>query len=87
MKPTLFDLWNGNLCPVKEFGKNIPEIDELEKLIDGNSEKLISTLNDEQKERFSCYTDCINEYIGYANEEAFCYGFGLAIKMIMEINK
>lgn len=84
MKTTLFDLWNGNLCPAEEFTKGVPEIKELEKLLEANAQKLLTSLSKEQKERFEIYNKCIEEYWGYTNEEAFYYGFGLAVKLIIE---
>lgn len=83
MKKTLFDLWNGNLCPLKESG-SIPEIKELEKLIDSNSEKLLSSLNKKQSDIFESYNLCVEEYIMHTNEEAFYSGISLGIKIIFE---
>ncbi|MBR5514567.1 MAG: hypothetical protein IKU52_00015 [Clostridia bacterium] len=85
MKTTLFDLWNGNLCPVREYCKNNEKIDELEDLISKNGSKLSADINARQRKRFEIYNQCIEEYLQYTNEEAFYYGISLAFKIINEI--
>lgn len=86
MKPTLFDLWNGNLCPVKEYCQNNKEVENLERLLKANADKLSEELNEKQTKRFNIYNQCVEEYLQCTNEEAFYKGFSLAYKIINEAN-
>ena len=73
-----------NLTPVKFSGINNPEIRELEDLIERNRTSLEEKLDKNQIEILKTYTDCINEYILVFTEQAFCDGFSVGTKIIVE---
>lgn len=84
MTKTISQLFNGNLIPIKNFGKNNSEIKYLEILLDRNIENLEQSLTENQKEVFSKYYDCINEYLSLLIEQAFSDGFSVATKLLTE---
>lgn len=84
MTKTIAQLWNGNLEPIRYFGKENPQIKDLEKLIQSNREKLEQNMNETEKEWFEKYSDCIGEYVDKLNEQAFCDGFCLGTKITTE---
>ena len=81
---TIIDLWNGNIAPCEHCGSHNPEIDDLLGLIKRNREKLSSGLTEAQMETFQKYMDCSDEYLFRMLELAFCDGFYLGGKLVME---
>lgn len=81
---TIIDLWNGNIAPCEHCGSHNPEIDDLLGLIKRNREKLSSGLTEAQMETFQKYMDCSDEYLLRMLELAFCDGFCLGGKLVME---
>ena len=79
----LFDLWNGNLSPIKE-GRDSEELRQLIYLINSNYEKLQAMLNQEQQKRIETYAACVNEYCSLFAEQAFCSGFRLGSGLFAE---
>ena len=84
MQTILSRLWNGDLCPVLSSGKNDPEIENLTELLERNAEKLNATLNDEEKNTFTNYIRCVEEYLSLSAEQAFCDGFSLACQFLTQ---
>lgn len=84
MTNTIAQLWNGNLEPVRNFGKNNSEIKQLQNLMRRNLDKLENSLNEEQKNQFANYCGCVEEYAILVSEQAFCDGFCLGTKIIVE---
>ncbi len=84
MTETIRQLWNGNLDPIRYLGLNNKEIKQLETLMQCNEEKLDKQLNEDEKETLEKYHDCMNEYATLIAEQAFCDGFCLGTKMIVE---
>lgn len=84
MKPTITDLWNGNIAPIEHCGSHDKEINELVCLIERNREDLNSGLTEAQKETFQKYIDCSEEYLLRMLELAFCDGFSVASKLATE---
>ncbi len=84
MKKVITDLWNGNLCPVKDCGKNNPEIKTLIELIAKNRAKIEKTFNETQAQIFENYNCCVQEYLELILEQAFYQGFSLGSRFISE---
>lgn len=84
MKQTIIDLWNGNIAPCEHCGSHDPVINNLIGLIDRNRENLSSGLTEAQMETFQKYMDCSDEYLLRMLELAFCAGFSLGGKLVME---
>ena len=61
------------------------EYKELLRLITKNEEKLQATFSDEQKELFSWYTDCVQEFQTISECLLFQNSFRLGARMILEI--
>lgn len=84
MKPTIEDLWNGNIAAVRNCGVGDPEIENLVMLIERHREQLNKELGLRQKGIFEKYVDRIDEYVCLISKCAFCDGFSLAGKLITE---
>lgn len=78
------NLWNGNLEPISSFGKNSNEMKELERLILRSSERLDEMLEEKQKKVVKNLTDLLSEYQLISNEQAFCDGFCLGVRLFSE---
>lgn len=81
---TIIDLWNGNISPREYCGSHDPVINNLMGLIERNREKLSGGLTEAQLETFQKYMDCSDEYLLRMLELAFCDGFCLGGKLVME---
>ncbi len=86
MKSILEELWYGNLCPEIVVGKMRGDEKKLAGYIAVHHEKLISMLNDEQKEILEKFTDCRDE-LSMMNEKtifinAFCLGARIAFEVM-----
>ena len=58
----LEEFWYGNVEPMEYGLFSNEEYKELLRLITKNEEKLQATFSDEQRELFSKYTDCVQEF-------------------------
>lgn len=81
---TIIDLWNGNIAPCEQCGSHDPIINNLMGLLERNREKLSGGLTEAQMETFRKYMDCSDEYLLRMLELAFCDGFCLGGKLVME---
>lgn len=84
MARIISQLWHGNLKPVERSVENNSEIKQLEELMQRNLKNLETHLNETTKEILEKYIDCVNEYILVTNEQAFCEGFCLGIRITTE---
>ena len=84
MKKLISDLWNGNIAPCEHCGAHNPEINRLHGMIEHSREKLRGELTDEQQLLFQKYIDCSESYLLRLMELAFCDGFCLGGRLIME---
>lgn len=84
MPQTIKDLWNGNIAPCEHCGSHDPVVNNLIGLIERTREKLSGGLTEPQKEILQKYIDCTEEYLLYMLELAFCDGFCLGGKLVME---
>lgn len=81
----LEELWYGNIEPMEYGSFSNEEYKELLRLITKNEEKLQATFSDEQKELFSKYTDCVQEFQTISESLLFQNSFRLGARMILEI--
>ena len=81
---TITDLWNGNIAPCEHCGSHDPIINNLIGLLERNREILSRGLTEAQMVTFQKFIDCSDEYLLRMMELAFCEGFSLGGKMIME---
>lgn len=84
MTKTIERLWSGELEPVKYLGTDNSDLRRLEHLAERNFRKLNNSLNENQREDFKKFNDCIEEYIFLMNELAFCDGFSFGAKIVSE---
>ncbi len=80
----LTEILNGQVKPLEEIGKDCRAIDEVSDFVERNSDNLYKTLNDEQKEIFKKYNDCVEEYYTLLIDEAFSVGFSLSTRILTE---
>lgn len=84
MTETILELWNGNIAPCEHCGSHDPQVNHLLSLLERNREKLCGELTDTQAEIFQKYIDCSEEYLLRMLELAFCDGFSLGSKLVIE---
>ncbi len=82
---TLEDLYYGNISPHERYIKRGTRVDKLVKLICKNEEELNSSLTEKQKETFEKFKDCTSELSCITEREAFCSGFILATRIMVEV--
>ena len=84
MKPTLSELYRGEIKPKNEKNEN----DEKARLLSNNIDKyytiLWNKLDDDGKQILCKLQDYSSEYTLINNEDAFAKGFSLAVKRITE---
>ncbi len=79
MMNILEELWHGCLCPISQDDYRTDEYQDLVVLFDRNEEKLLQTLNSNQKEDLQKLLDVIEEMRNIAECSAFITGFRLAV--------
>lgn len=84
MKNTLTALWSGNLVPIEAFGVGNTKMEDLLRLSHRNREKLLQMLSKEQRSVFERYISLTEEYTARAAEQAFCDGFSLGCKILVD---
>ncbi len=78
----LEELWNGNLCPISQDDYRTDDYRNLLLLYQRNEEKLLTTLNDTQKEYIQKQQDLIDEMRNITECNAFISGFRLAVQLM-----
>ena len=81
----LEEFWYGNIEPAEYGSFSCEEYKELLRLITKNEEKLHATFSDEQKELFSKYTDCVQEFQTISECLLFQSGFRLGARIMLEV--
>lgn len=81
----LEEVWYGNLDPAEYDANANKEYKEILQLISRNEEKLLATMNDEQKELFSRYTDCVREHQAMTECLLFQSSFRLGGRIMVEV--
>lgn len=84
MMQTIADLWNGNIVPCDNCGAHDRQINELVVLMARNRDNLNKEISPAQQVIFEKYIDCAEEYLLRLMEQAFCDGFSLASRLLME---
>lgn len=84
MTKTIAQLWYGNLEPIVDSGVSNPKIKHSLKSMISNHEKIRAELNEKQKELLENYEECNNKYLNLTNEQAFCDGFCLGMRIAAE---
>ena len=80
MSSILREMWYGNISP----HESIPVDKKLLSLMGRNRERLEETLTEKQKELLEKYDESLNEMHSAQEIEAFCYGFRLGARLMME---
>ncbi len=81
---TLFNLWNGNLCPCNQKNDRFEETKKIVGYVDGHIKELNEQLDDKGKEILGKLDNCYVELQEIESEESFKKGFSLAIKILIE---
>ena len=81
----LEEFWYGNLDPVEYDASPSEEYKELIRLISRNEEKLLATMTDAQKDLFSRYQDCVQEFQTMAECLLFQNSSRLGARMMLEV--
>ena len=81
----LEEFWYSNIEPTDYDADVSKEYKEALKLIARNEEKLRATMTDEQKELFSRYTDCVQEFQTMTGCLLFQNSFKLGARMMLEV--
>ncbi len=84
MKEVMQNVWYGRVIQMKESGSMDSSIEELIRLMEKNRGILCLLMNEQEKERFEKYTDCVEEYISLIAEKAFREGAGFAARFLVE---
>ena len=85
MRSILEELFYGNICPNTDCRSNDKETKQLMGYIADHHDKLLSTLNDRQKEILEKFDDCYNELTDINEREIFVYAFKLGARIALEM--
>lgn len=85
MEKLFEELWYGNICPSTDYRKSTKENKVLMADLLKHYEKLISSLNDEQKKLFERYEESNLELTQSEEKEIFEYAFSLGARLIIEL--
>ena len=85
MRSILEELFYGNICPNTDCRSNDKETKQLMGYIADHHNKLLSTLNDQQKEILEKFDDCYNELTDINEREIFVYAFKLGARIALEM--
>ena len=85
MRSILEELFYGNICPNTDCRSNDKETKQLMGYIADHHDKLLFTLNDQQKEILEKFDDCYNELTDINEREIFVYAFKLGARIALEM--
>ena len=85
MRSILEELFYGNICPNTDCRSHDKETKQLMGYIADHHDKLLSTLNDQQKEILEKFDDCYNELTDINEREIFVYAFKLGMRIAIEV--
>lgn len=80
----LEEFWYGNINPIERPFHRQRKFDKILKLLNQNEEKLVGSMNDDEKELFQKYKACNNEILQITECEVFRKGFKLGARFFME---
>ena len=81
----LEELFYGNICPNTDCRSQDKETKQLMGYIADHHDKLLSTLNDQQKEILEKFDDCYNELTDINERDIFVYAFKLGARLALEM--
>ncbi len=81
---TIEDLYLGKISPCENMIRGNDKYKDLLRLYSSNQEKLLSTLTEEQKERYEKIHDCADELCNELEKQSFINGFGLGVQLVTE---
>lgn len=84
MSKVIEQLYEGQLEPMRSIGKNNTEMRRIEIFIERYLNNLKDTLDNDARETFGKYVECIDEYIVLISEQAFCDGFCMGARILSE---
>ena len=85
MRTILEELFYGNICPNTDCRSQDKETKQLMGYIADHHSKLLSTLNDQQKEILEKFDDCYNELTDINERDIFVYAFKLGARIALEM--
>lgn len=85
MRSILEELFYGNICPNTDCRSQDKETKQLMGYIADHHDKLLSTLNDQQKEILEKFDDCYNELTDINERDIFVYAFKLGARIALEM--
>ena len=85
MRTILEELFYGNICPNTDCRSQGKETKQLMGYIADHHDKLLSTLNDQQKEILEKFDDCYNELTDINKRDIFVYAFKLGARIALEM--
>ena len=85
MRTILEELLYGNICPNTDCRSQDKETKQLMGYIADHHDKLLSTLNDQQKEILEKFDDCYNELTDINERDIFVYAFKLGARIALEM--
>lgn len=86
MKSLLKDLWYGNIAPIDEIDST-PEMDKKRGELLELYEKLLGSLNKEQKKLLDEYEECNIDLSCLREESIFEHAFKLGVNLVLEVQK
>ncbi len=84
MKKVIRDMWYGHVIPVEKCGNKDSDIEDLSRLMAKNKAVLYTLMEEQEKDRFEKYADCVEEYVSLVAERAFCEGVQFTAKFLVE---
>ena len=81
---TIEDLYLGKISPCENMIRGNDKYKDLLRLYSNNQEKLLSTLTEEQKERYEKIHDCADELCNELEKQSFINGFSLGVQLVTE---
>ncbi len=79
----LEEFWYGNINPVERPFQRQRTFDKAFRLLAKNEEKLLETLNEQEKETFEKIRGCQDEMIQITECQTFIKGFKLGARFVM----
>ena len=83
----LEEFWYGNINPVEIPFQRQWQFDKVFKLLTKNEEKLLETLNEQEKELFDKYKACQDEITQITECQTFIKGFKLEQGLLWNVSK
>ena len=84
MERVIRELWNGHIRPCEDCGKNNGEIKEIVSLLQRSGDEINAALDTDRQSMFRKYNERMELYLALLTEQAFCDGFYLGSKIIIE---